>query len=427
MAVAAGGLGSALLMTFVAGAFGLPARRVSLLRSRSGATPRVTRRHARTALVVAQVAIALVLLAGAGLFARSLSAALAVNPGFDAQHLVTGRMALFDSGYSRPAADAFFDELRQRLAVNASVRAFSISASHGGMTPRGQLVVDGQPRRFPSMVYYMAVDDRYFSTIGLEVIQGRDFSRDDRADGPPVAIVSESLGRLLADGADPIGHRIGSPSERNTPRVVGVVPDIITDVTTLEPLVLYHPLIQRPAVAWRAVAIRPAGDPEAAIREVHATIRQMDARVPPPPLRTMEDGLAAQMGPQRFGATVLGGLGGIAALLTLLGTYVVAATVAGARRREMGIRAALGARPRQLSGLVFAETARLAGLGIAAGLFLAWLGAGSIRPFLFRTPPLDQVTLGAVAGGMLLLALAVSLRPALSAARVNLVSVLRDE
>ena len=133
------------------------------------------------------------------------------------------------------------------------------------------------------------------------------------------------------------------------------------------------------------------------------------------------------MGAQRFGTVVLGALGTIAILLTVLGTYVLAESMAVLRMREMGIRAALGATRRQLGAIVLAETGRLIGLGLVAGLVMAWAGAGLIRAFLFRVEPLDPVTLATVSAAIVALALVVSLRPALRAARVDLGRVLKEE
>jgi putative ABC transport system permease protein len=124
---------------------------------------------------------------------------------------------------------------------------------------------------------------------------------------------------------------------------------------------------------------------------------------------------------------VLGALSIIAVLLTVLGTYVLAETMAAARRREMGIRAALGATRRQLGDLVLRETVHLVGLGLLAGLGLAWLGAGTIRAFLFQVEPLDVATLASVSGLILTLALGVSLRPAIRAGRVELARLLRED
>jgi ABC-type antimicrobial peptide transport system permease subunit len=153
----------------------------------------------------------------------------------------------------------------------------------------------------------------------------------------------------------------------------------------------------------------------------------MDRLITVRPMLTIDERLAEQMGPQRLGAAVMGGLGFVAALLAALGSYVVAETTAVLRRREMGIRAALGARGTQLARMVLLQTGRLVGAGLVLGLGVAWLGTGTIRALLFRTAPLDPLILGGVAGLILLVSLAVSLKPALRTARVDLAGVLREE
>ena len=170
-----------------------------------------------------------------------------------------------------------------------------------------------------------------------------------------------------------------------------------------------------------------APNAQAAIRDTAAVLRAHDPALVPRPIQTINQSLLTQMAPQRFGVTVLGGLGAIAALLTMLGAYVLAESMSSGRRREMGIRAALGASPRQLGAIVFAETARLVGLGLIVGLGLVWIGAGTVRALLFRTAPLDPATLTAVAAAILVVASAVSMRPALRAARLDLARALRDE
>ena len=301
-----------LLIAMVAGVFGFRAAVADALRSRSGATPRVAKRGTRATLVGAQVAVAVTLLAGAGLFARSLMSALSLNTGLDMSHVVIGSVHLEAYGYSPERATEFFDTLLNRLQRASAVRSVALSRWEGGMSPAGKLVIDGLPRRFPTLVSYVRVDEHYFRTLGIRITDGRGFGRDDRADGRRVAIVSESFGRLLANGGSSLG-------------------------------------------------------------------------------------------------------------------YVLADSMATMRMREMGIRAALGATRRQLGSMVLGETARLIGIGIVAGLGLAWLAANTVRSFLFQVQPLDPLTLGSVAAGILLLALLVSLRAALRAARVDLTAVLKAE
>jgi putative ABC transport system permease protein len=198
-------------------------------------------------------------------------------------------------------------------------------------------------------------------------------------------------------------------------------------VNVLEPLAIYLPLSQSWPASSRTLMLQAATDREAAQREALAALREFNLQAPPPPLVSLQDRISRQMGPQRLGAYVLGALGTIAILLTIVGTYVLAESMAVVRLREMAIRAALGAKKGQLTALVLKETMTLVGTGLAAGLLLAWAGAGSIRALLYRVDPLDPATLAAAAGAILVTAVAVTLRPAVRAARVDLAAVLRGE
>jgi putative ABC transport system permease protein len=428
-AASGGALLACVVISLIAATYGFGANAAESLRSRTGATPRLRGRATRSVLVAAQVAVALVLVAGAVLFARSLSAALSLNTGLEMRRVVTGSVDLGPHGYDAPRAGAFFDDVRGRLLGNPAVLSMAYSVEQGGMS--GKLVVDGEPRQFPTMVAFMAVDDEYFRTLGVHVFSGRDFTQADRPGAPLVTLISESFARQLAGSGNPIGRRVTMPGHRpgqppDVMEVVGVVSDVVTRVSVLEPLTMYFPLAQTGATTYRSLAIRAARDADAARREIMSAIKQVDAAVAPSPLITLEGRIAQQMGSQRFGAVVLGALGGVAVLLTILGTYVLAESMAAMRMREMGIRAALGASGRQLGVIVLAETGRLVGLGLIVGFALAWVGAGTIRAFLFQIKPLDPATLAEVAGLIFTLALAVSLRPAIRASRVDPAQVLKE-
>ena len=430
-AAAAAAVAATLLITLVAGIVGFSANVGDALRSGSGSTRPVARQRARSALVTGQVAIAMVLLVGAGLFARSLIAALSLNPAFDTARIVTIDLSLTQHGYDAPRALAFFDELIGRLDGNPAIAAVALSDSQGGMTPAGSLAIDGLRRQFPSLVSFTALDNRYFDAIGVRVIEGRDFTADDRETSPHVAIVSESFGRMMSSGRSPIGQRMVMPRNRagrppEIVEVVGVVPDIITNVSVAEPLAMYFPLSQQPGATSRTVTMLAATDADAARRESMTAIRLIDRAVLPGPMLTMDERIGGQMSSQRFGVVVLGALSVVAVLLTLLGTYVLAESMTVLRMREMGIRAALGARRTQLATIVLAETGRLIGGGVAAGLLLAWLGANTIRAFLFKVAPLDPIAVGGAATLILTLALVVSVRPAMRAAQVDLGRVLKE-
>jgi predicted permease len=430
--VAACAVAVSLGIALVAAVVGFSANVADALRARAGATRRRGRRHARALLVVGQVAVALVLIAGSTLFARSVVRALRLNPGFDTAHLVTGTIWLVPYGYTPARGHEFFDDLSQRLAHDPEIRSVAMSAFLGSMSPAGRLDIDGLPRSFPAVVTFAGIDARYFSTMGLHVVEGRDFTSDDRDGAQRVAIVSRSLGRLLADGGSAIGHRITEPYSLGQPaaalEIVGVVPDVITNVNVAEPLVEYIPLAQEPPrFPTREITLRTAGDPAAAIHETFRTIAEIDPAVMPRALQTIDAMIARQMSQQQLGMAVLGAFGLVALILTLVGAYVLTASMAAARMREMGIRAALGASGRQLGAIVLAETATLVGTGIVTGVGLAWVGADTIRPFLFRVTPLDPASLALVAVAIVVLALAVGYAPARRASRVDLTRLLREE
>ena len=417
-----------LLIAGIAGVFGFRADVADALRARAGATPSTSRRAMRAALVAAQVAVAVTLVAGAGLLTRSLVAALSLNPGLDMSRIVIATMPLSYYGYTAPRATEFYETLQARLTASPAIESVALSRWEGGMGSGGKIQVDGVAQQFPSLLSYIRVDQRYFPTLGISVVEGRNFGPDDRDSSPRVAIVSASRAKLIGGGGSALGKRLEGFSAADKPlEVVGVASDVITNVTVMEPLILYLPVAQGAPSIIRDIYVRTAGDPAAATAHIVATVKQLDPQVTSTTLRSLEERIAEQMAPQQLGATVLGALGAIAVLLTLLGTYVLAESMASARMREMGIRAALGATRRQLGAIVLTDTAKLAGIGILAGLGLAWLGTSTIRSFLFQVEPFDPTTLGSVSALILVLALAVSLRAALRVARVDLAPVLRNE
>jgi ABC-type antimicrobial peptide transport system permease subunit len=213
--------------------------------------------------------------------------------------------------------------------------------------------------------------------------------------------------------------------------IVGVVPDIRTP-GSLEPSILYlpgrqHQVMVYPGSGGPDMVIRPTGGVAAAIAAVHETVRNLDPAIRPEGLTTLDERIMQTMAPQRFGMTLMGALGTIALLLSVLGTYVIAESMAVLRRREMGIRAALGATGGQLGTILLSDTFRLVGAGLVLGFGLSWLGAETIRSFLFQVEPFDPLVTGVVSAIILTMAFAVSLRPALAAARLDLASVLRED
>jgi hypothetical protein len=280
----------------------------------------------------------------------------------------------------------------------------------------------------PSTLALVGVDDEYFTTMGTPLVAGRDFSESDSGNLPQVAIVSESLGRLLAGGGSPLGRRIRFAWDDGDFEVVGVAPDH-RGVGNLEPLTFYAPQRQlRVNSLTRTVYVRSGGsDGAPAMRAVRGAVGEMDEEATIRSMRTVHAQILDQMSTQQFGMSVMGTLGGIAVLLTVVGIYVLAESLASGRRRELGIRAALGATRRQLGSVVLVETVRLVGLGVVLGLLLSWAGADMIRAFLFEIEPFDVVTFAGIVALIFILALAVSLRPAINAMRVDPARTLREE
>jgi predicted permease len=398
-------------------------------RAQAGVTPRLARARIRPVLGAAQVAISLVLLAGAGLFARSIAGVLAVGPGVDVRRLVTATMNPRAYGYTDEQASAFFDGLQQRLRDRPAIGTVSIAKPYtnslGGVT-----FVDGVGHEFASFIYYQGIDAQYFSMVGLSVIAGRGFSTTDRAESPTVAIVSESLGRLLARGGDPIGRELGPMWWRETglqgAEVVGVVPDLVTNIALRSPYVIYMPVAQMPGEST-TVFLQTRGEPAVAIREVASAIRAIDPAIVPPRMQTVGERLDEQMRAQRFGMLAMGGVGIAAALLTALGIYVMAASLAARRRRELSIRSALGAPRAHLGLIVLREAGLVAGSGLLAGIAIAWASLEPIRAFLFQVEPFDARSVATAAVLLVALIVAVSLKPARAAMRVDVARILAEE
>jgi putative ABC transport system permease protein len=423
---------STVIIGLVAGFVGVGGNIAELLRARTGATPRLSRRRTRQGLVIAQVAVTMVLLVGTGLFARSVLAALSLNAAYDPKNVVTTTLSLRGLPYAPADIDRFFIEVRDRMTASPTVLNAALRADQAGMNSGGRVEFNGEERVVPSFLSYTVVDDHYFSTLGLPILRGRDFLRTDSPTSPAVAIVSESLGRFVARGGDPLGmtvaevfHRPGEPPD--VMRIVGVVPDVVTNVTVLAPLTLYYPMAQRPpASASQTLYARTRTEAGSFARELRGVVDQLDPRVAPTEPITLAERIARQMAPQQFGAAILGALALVALILTLLGTFVIAETMAKARERELGVRAALGATARHLGGLIVHETVVLVGLGLVVGLGLTWVASSTVQALLYQVTPFDTPSLLIAATTMLVLALLVSARPALRATRVNVAVLLRD-
>jgi putative ABC transport system permease protein len=389
-------------------------------------------------LVVAECAMAVVLLVGAGLLVRSFLQLQRPDTGFDPKGLLTVGLTL--SGSPRGQSErrpAFLAGLAEEVGALPGVEgaAFVNHVPIGGDTWRTRFSVEGRPAPDPADVpqaVMRTASAGYLSAMGIALVRGRAFDEDDRADATPVVLINQTLARRFWPDADPLGARLtlGRPDSDPTWRtIVGVVADARQSgpVDPVDPEILF-PYTQDP-VGWfqgTTLVVRTGGDPRALGEGAVARLRAAAPEVPVTRVRTMPELLSEALTRERFGALLMGLLSAVALALAVGGMYGVMAYAVGRRGREIGIRLALGARPGEVLVMVLREGVRLgvvgAGLGLAAALALSRV----LRGQLHDVSPADPATFAGV--GLLLLAAAAlgALLPARRAARLDPVEVLRE-
>jgi putative ABC transport system permease protein len=398
-------------------------------------------RRSRFGLVVAEMALAVTLLAGAGLLARSFVTLVKVNPGFEPAHTLSFSTSLPDARYGKPEqADAFYAELLDRLRALPGVTSagavfgLPLSGFRFGISAYeldGRKLASGEDDRLSTQVRIATPD--YFRAMGLEVVKGRVFTDADRAGSPPVIVVNEAAARLLWPGKDPIGRSLtvgttmGLGRGRLGGEVVGVVrnaKDFGLEADVRPETFVCHP--QFP-VGFMSVVLRAAGDPSALTRAAIAQLAALDPEVPAFDVRTMDQRVAESVAKPRFYLLLLAAFSALALLLAAVGIYGVMSHAVGERRREIGVRMALGARPGEVSALVVRQGMATATLGAGLGLVGALAGARLLRTLLFGVGPTDAVALTAAVAVLVAVALFACYIPARRAARTDPVEVLRCE
>jgi predicted permease len=382
----------------------------------------------RNALVVAEVALSVVLLVGAGLLLRSFLAIVSVNPGFQAESVTTFDITLPHYKYSVMQHRAFADQI-----VSATERVPGVTSAAiihnlpiSGRRMIGPVLIENRERD-PSKppVHIGFVSPGYFKTMGIRMLRGRDFEPAD-ADRGWVAIVNESFVRTYFPGEDPIGKKARSLfGPRNMKEIVGVVADVHqTDLTEPPEPVFYTNAAQDIAMGFTLVvrSSRPAADVTSAVRSV---VRTLDPDLPLGSSVTMRDLIARSVARPRFYATLLGSFAALAATLAMLGLYGVLAQSVAQRRAEIGIRMALGARGRDIQRLVLDQGLRYTLLGAAIGVLGAWSLTRVLRRLLFGIQPNDGLTFLAVVVFLLGIALLAMVVPARRAARTDPLNTLR--
>jgi len=404
-----------------------------------GRTGTQSRQHQRlrSLFVVTQVALALVLLVGAGLLIRSFQRVLAVDPGFRPQHVVTASVALPFSQYKGAQRRQANLELLRRL------RQIPGAESVGAST---DLPLEGGWSRIFSVQGYVPPPDAglntckhsvvmgdYLQAMGIPLVRGRFFSDADNQENAKVVIISESIARRYFAGRDPIGGQLKwGPAEGSNPwmTVVGVVGEVkqgALDVTT-QPHT-YEPYLQlEPGFGFGFhFAVRTSGDPAAAASSLRAAVWGLDSQLPVTQLRTMEQLLDATNAPRRFNMILAAAFAAAALLLAAIGLYGVIAYSVSQRTHEIGIRLTLGAQPSDVLGMVLRWGGVLSLIGIAVGAAASLLSTRLLSGFLFGVKATDPLTFVGVAMLLALVAVLASFIPAHRATKVDPMVALRYE
>jgi putative ABC transport system permease protein len=384
------------------------------------------RRHfVRSGLVVLEVALALVLLTGAGLLMRSFVRLASANPGFNPEHAIWVSVVAPGSKYNTPEKQtAFLHALLERFRALPGVQ--HVGASHV-MPFSGQdyvlgLEIEGRPvpqSELPSTNYF-SVSPGYFQAMGIPLLRGRDFTEADRAGAARVAIVSQAFADTFFPNENPLGKRIHMTNGPTTWReIVGVVAEIKHARVDLDtPPQSYEPLAQYPFTGLNFV-IRTAGDPAGLLSAIRREVYAVDPDQPVARTELVTTLFEASMARQRFAMTLFIVFSGLALLLAAIGIYGVMAYAVTQRTNEFGVRLAIGASPRDILGLVLREGGRLAALGIVAGLLGSLAAGQAIQSMLYQTGARDPLVFAAIAALLAVVALLACLVPALRATRVD--------
>jgi putative ABC transport system permease protein len=388
--------------------------------------------NSRRSLIVAEVALAVVLLAGSGLMIRSLARILAVNPGFASENVLTLR--LNPNGFSRDSIPSYFSLLTERLAAIPGVKTAAIGDCpplNGGCNST-VITFDGAPEipldQAPGIGAH-TVTPAWFQALQVPLIRGRRFEASDRLEAPKVVLINESAANQFWPGDDPIGKRIRlyQGGFHTGAEVIGIVGDVrFNTIDSLPGPDAYMSYYQSPRFRMM-IFLETAGDPSTVAGPARAVIGEMFPDLPVYDVQPMSARVALASAHARFSAILLGFFAFIALTLAVVGIYGVMTFSVSQRTREIGIRMALGAGRGTVLGMVIGEGAVLAGIGVIIGIVAALALTRVLTSFLFDVKPTDPATYVGLVGLLGVTALIAAWIPARRAARVDPVEALKGE
>jgi predicted permease len=387
-------------------------------------------RRLRNVLVVAEVALSVVLLVGAGLLLRSFVALQQARPGFEPAGVLTAQVTLPRTAYPRldEQGAAFWSALLARVRALPGVRTAAV-ASQVPLTSPGYVTfeIEGRESQPGEDLQPFAVGEGYFEAMGIPLLRGRAITAQDERGAPRVAVINAEMARRFWPGRDPIGQRITLSDTSNYRTVVGVVADVAQEAIAAKPYPQLYASAAQDLSSTMTLVVRTTGSPEALVGAVRQAVGALDPQLPVYGVTTMEQRVARSIAGPRLTATLVAAFGVAALTLAAFGIYGVVAYSVQQRRRELGVRIAIGAAADDVVRLVIRQGMRPALVGVVVGLVCAGVGARLLGSRLYGVRPLDPVAFAAVAAFLSAVALLATWLPARRATRISPSEALRAD